>query len=165
MHNIEYIVRVGCRTYYERLSPRFLWTFLFYIFLGVFTHAPPGVIYVTTPFLLPSFYFSLYLIKYYTATRILCFPRATTVAQWYYILYRYNHNYKDTAATLKKIYTIYIMYIYRWVRAYDIVSIILLLLLLFTTIIIIDVHWQWLWRREKQWDGKTQVYYIHISTI
>lgn len=108
MHNIEYIVRVGCRTYYERLSPRFLWTFLFFIFLGVFTHAPPGVIYVTTPFLLPSFYFSLYLIKYYTATRILCFPRATTVAQWYYILYRYNHNYKDTAATLKKIYTIYI---------------------------------------------------------
>jgi len=78
------------------------------IFLSVFTHAQPSVIYVTKPFLFPPFYLSLYLIKYYTATRILCFPRATTVAQWYYILYRYNSNYKDTAATLKKIYTIYI---------------------------------------------------------
>jgi len=103
---------------------RILTPFLYFFSVCSHMHRPCHI-YATAPFLFPSL--SLYLIKYYTATRILCSPRATTVAQWSYILYGYNRNYKDTAATSKNIlYNIQ----YRYVHAYDIVSIMFILLLL-----------------------------------
>lgn len=70
------------------LSVSYTYSKSFSLFFSVCSHMHRRVSYTRRRHLcfLPL-YLSLYSIKYYTATRILCSPRATTVAQWSNILY------------------------------------------------------------------------------